>query len=167
MNRKKLSLILAGVIPVVIVVILISVVYLPRYFAPEPGYDFYFADHDEVNPYCDYSYELSRDEKLPEKIQQMCDSGVRILRYDVRRNEAEKVNCAKFDRQLITSSESPDGWQVKAGREVDSHLFFAHTDKDYDRKVLQGHNSAIKLNIEPEVAEDFLFLGWVKTNGQN
>ncbi|MEX0672648.1 MAG: hypothetical protein WDZ82_00395 [Candidatus Paceibacterota bacterium] len=119
--KNNVALLIALTLPVILIVAIVFVVYVPRVFAPEPQYDLLYGvpyDGPRVMGHCSFGYEVL-DGVLEQRITNSCDEGDEpealydLFVHRVADGENESIS---FDeaRQLTLDEnvEAPDGYSL-------------------------------------------------------
>jgi hypothetical protein len=168
--KRNLSLYLGLAIPVVMIILVVSSVYLPGLFI-KPQYSFLYATS---NSYANDHYIVSGEKLVDNKSYE--DKNIaanvilpetRLFFYDIEKNESREISFEEAEAFVLDSSnESPDGFEVENGRRGGGLFFSGYN--DYSEKFLVSGLTSKKLNIDLDrnysykSSYYFRFLGWIK-----
>lgn len=166
---KAYPLIIGLLVPVLMVVFIAASVFVPRLFAPPPGYDFIYSVSDGWRPDTDYVLHEGRiqamDMREPESKERY--SSVRLYRHYVKGNKSVEIFLDEARKLALSDApQSPDGFEIASGTQGSSFLFYSSSYSDYSTIYLKGHGVAQRLNIvkgaRPYYSySDFHFVGWI------
>lgn len=184
MKKENIPLVVGLAIPVILVVILGLVIYMPRLFI-EPQYDFIYA----VGDYPSYvnaatnqqiEYTVFNGELIKrvtpydreKKVYQTNDT--EFYRYDVSaKNNIRLADEDVMRVDLDTAKKSPDGFELNYGNDAEN-IFegIFGGGRDYSERVLEKGAVALPVNltgaggIDYSYRNDWHFIGWVVEKSQ-
>jgi hypothetical protein len=178
--RKNASLILGVSIPILMIILIISSIYLPGLFV-KPKFNFLYISGESGTYYHNQPLYIVENEKLlknkiitPEKQNNYYENyyydppkyNGKFYIYDVTKNEAREISFAMAQNLKIDSNKkSPDGFEVVYGSRSDGFFPFMYgPGNDYKTRYLKGQGLSKKLNLllEGEYSSYYNFIGWIK-----
>lgn len=169
-NKQNLPLILAFGAPVLMIIIVAAVIYLPNLYN-KPQYDFIYSQGSYYLGYTVINGKIAKVPPLPDQpkppVTPLNQDYPQLYYYDVQNNKSTAISLEQADNYNIDpSSISPDGYTVGYGNRADGFFpLFISSSVDYQSRYLQGHSTNRKLNLQNQpdyYANNFQFMGWVK-----
>ncbi len=168
-KKKNIPLIVALSIPVLMVVLIATSIYLPALFI-KPKTNFVYSVggiYCYPNRYFVSNGRIHEEEIKKPTENNSCrnDPEARLYYYDVERNASREITLDDATKLTVDDSlKSPDGFEIASGNHS-FDLFFFSGSSYYDRYLKKGAYSR-KLNVVSPVSYyDFKFIGWVR--GEN
>ncbi len=188
MNTKSLPLYIGLGIPVLMVLIIAGIAFIPGWFAPKPQYSFVYLAGGEGGGYSSYSPQYQvRDGKIvmfpptatpSPNMPVINQPPLKLYLYDVIKNEAREITLG--EAQLLTiddRNEAPDGYQYTysyGGGGGMMELMYDGVSRfngEARKYYLSGHNTKFEIKlIVPAATSSYSyygygnsprFLGWV------
>ena len=168
-KKKNIPLIVALSIPVLMIVLIATSIYLPAMFIKPKTNLIYSIGGD----YCyQNKYSVKNGKIIENEIKKPEDNNAcrnyreaRLFYYDVERNISREITFDEAARLVIDDSlKSPDGFEIVSGS-YGSDIFFFSGSSYYDKYLKKGAYSRRLNMIGPTSYYDFKFIGWVK--GEN
>lgn len=165
-TKENLPLIIGIALPVLLIAFVAGAIYLPRFFADPPQYDFVYATGD----YTIFDYYQVVDGKLTQVGGEM-NAPAEILGkpletynessffiYDIEKDEGRKISFDEArELNLDDDDESPDGYKIVQGS---SGGFLGPG--NWDKHFLKGHGLSRELDLNlGYYYYNFYFLGWI------
>ncbi len=171
MNKKNIPLIIALCIPVLMILVLAAVIYLPG-LGKKPAHNFIYMTGDNYYNYGQSKYLVSdgyiRENPsatiTPALYYKPVASDSRLFLYNVTTNIATELNIQQASQyRLDPSQASADGYKVERGNSNGDFLF-GSGGGDYNSWFIKGHNRSTKLNLKLNSTDyyNMQFLGWVE-----
>jgi len=165
--KKNIPLILGLSIPILMILFVAGIIYLPGLFI-QPKFNFLYATEDYYFPsyYSVKNGRLIKNNKAycPEFYKRKCTEP-RLYIYDITKNESKEISFSEAQRLTLNSnSRSPDGFEITCGRRTQSIFFiFVESSSDCSTRFIKGHNISKKLNLQLSKGRygSFRFLGWI------
>ena len=164
MKKNNLSLIFGISIPILMIVFVALSIYLPRFFAEDPQYDFlYYVTEDNYNSEANESYYTVRKGLInfvDNNSQENFEERSIIFRHDVSENNSYEISYEEASYiELEARDESPDGYELVNSYGGD----ILYIDISYDELFLKGHNISTEMKIFNSNIHfnQFNFLGWI------
>jgi hypothetical protein len=166
--KKHFTLIIGIAIPLVMILLVATSIYLPGFFV-QPEFNFLYVTGEDR--YWGYSYSvedgpLTREYNVPDDDFDTARSELRLFIYDVTHNESREVTFEEaVQLQLDPDKESPDGFEVTYGSRGENFLFMFGSYTDYNSQYLVGRGVSKKLDLDVGADNSyygsFKFLGWI------
>lgn len=166
MIRKHLPLILGFSIPLLMIIFLVLIIYLPGFFV-HPQYNFLYSINQGYYSKSNYLVENNRLVIQPNYYTNTYTdtSEPQLFIYDLTTSQAREVSLTEAQQLHLSSSTlSPDGFEIKHGSREDGFFpFFFYSGTDYNTLYIIGHNATEKLSISqsPNYYDSFKFIGWI------
>lgn len=162
--KKHFTLIVGISIPIVMILLVATSIYLPGLFT-QPKYNFlYVTDENRFGgeQYFVEGGKLIREYRELEEYEST-ESTPRLFIHDVVRDESREIPFEEAVQLRLDSDEkSPDGFSITYGSQGGSFLFWFGSYSDYDTQYIVGKGFSKKLDLENgSYYSDFGFLGWV------
>lgn len=180
MKKENLPLIIGLAIPVLMVIVLVAVIYLPRLYI-KPTYNFVFA----TGSYPTYQDNATKekteytviDGRLTKDISAIVyhfstyysENSPKFYRYNVTEKKTLPISDKEVMRlSLDPSQTSPDGFVLNYGTQVDNvfeGLFGGG--RDYSQHVLEKGSVSIPITLpltDDRYSSNFHFVGWIKNS---
>lgn len=164
MTKQPLTpLVLAIAVPALLIAFIIGSIYVPRFFAEKPQYDFLYTNdsywygvYDIVDGTIEFASNYRETRPLEDRVPPT------IYRYDVRTKTSEALSLADAQElQLTENPKAPDGYEVEnrySGGDIFSAVFGGSSSR-YRRSLRKG---AVNIPIEvSDLSYQFRFIGWV------
>ena len=178
MNKKDISLYIALSIPVLIVVVLALVIYVPRYTTKKPAYNFIYSRADDRYYPSSSEYSVRQGEITVETIPTpipapnerlmapVASQEPRLFLYDVSANSEKEISLEDAKQLTLDDSTiSPDGFTVERGGQGGGVFPFFMDNGDYNSLYLSKGSYNVRLNINSSDFNNSLynvrFIGWV------
>lgn len=161
MDKKNVPVVIGLAVPLLMILLIITAIYLPRIFAAAPMYDFVYSIGDQRK------YSISLDNgRLTVKDTSSLGSHVEQLRlfiYDVKSGDTREISVKEASELVLDASlKSPDGYTLEQdtlSRDMISGIFGYH---DRYRWYLTGHGTSRKIEVPNHLYRwSFRFIGWV------
>lgn len=167
--KENISLIIGLSIPVLMTLFVAGSIYLPRFFAEGPKYDFVYSTGGDYYKGVMIEGERIVEKEIPRPEEFIKDQNVKDLRlfiYDLKKGESKEITIEESEKlNLDFNTESPDGFEVVCGTEIRGFfIFFFDTGRNCDERQLIGKNVSKELNIrlsDDYYYDNFDFIGWV------
>ena len=176
-KKENLPLIIGLSLPVLMVIVLVAVIYIPRLYT-KPTYDFIYTVgsypvyyNSEPQEKIEY---MIIDEKLQKDISSLtvmpkyyADYTPNFYRYSVTENRSIPLSDEEVMRlKLDPSKKSPDGFVLNYGVEVDNVFegIFGEG-RDHSQRVLEKGSVSIPISIPSVIGRystNVFFVGWIK-----
>lgn len=170
-NRKKLFLIVAIAIQVMVILSLIGSIYIPKIFI-NPHEKFLYISMDDYNQ--SYRYQVKEGKLVKERNERKLGFYAARLPYgrqifyvyDLNTNKATEVSIEEAEKlTLDPNKQSPDGFEITClKREEGIFTLFLGPINDCKTRYLIGHGISKKLNLTLNALPanyNFRFIGWV------
>lgn len=162
--KKNLALIIALVLPILMLIFVIGLIYLPRTIL-HPHYNFLYATG--VDYYWPSQYIVKNNQLIKQSPPQpnQVHSNEELYLYDVRTDEITQINYATAEQfRLDPNPVAPDGFRIAHGA-GDSSFFslFFFSSPSYNTRFLQNgdYSKRLKLKLVGQFYNNFHFIGWV------
>jgi hypothetical protein len=168
--KKNLTLAFALVIPLLMIVSIIGIIYIPGLFT-QPHYNFLYVTNNTYYGTPQYSVSngkiikniISSEDQV---VNHWCmQKDMQIYLYDINTQSAKNISLEEAQRLTLDPSEtSPDGFVIKSNGDYNSSPlpFFGggSNSKDF---YLRGHGVTKKLHISLDnyCYNNLPFLGWI------
>ena len=184
MKKEHLPLVIGLSIPVLLVVVLAAIIYVPRLYL-KPQFDFVYATGSypsyvdrEGKIRVDYTVVNDRLVKMTVPVEISSDPQDRYY-YSLRESTppifyhydvSEQKNIPLSEAEVVAlhlnpAQEAPDGFKIGYGRDSDDIFESIFGGRDYSERVLTKGSVSIPLNLvkpgEQYYSSDFDFIGWV------
>ena len=173
LDKRKLPLIIAFSIPLLMIVLLAAFIYLPG-LGKKPKYNFLYMTGNSYYDINNGNFYVSRGRLVQNQPAGSSESlapsrppigPVRFYVYDVSKDLATEVSFLQAQNYTLDpSSTSADGYVVERGNYSGGDLFFGGGSRDYNTWFIKGHNRSRKLNLKLS-GQDYYnvqFLGWIE-----
>lgn len=168
-NKKNIPLYLALAVPLLMILVVVILVYLPG-IGKSPKINFLYATGDQITyDYYNRYYvsgnhlNVSQD-PVPNYQPSYNKKDVHFYIYDVIKKEASEISFNEAQQlNLDPSNISSDGYVVTNGSNNGGFPFGGPS--DYNSFYIRGHNRSQKLNLKlsgSNYYSNFRFLGWIK-----
>ncbi len=164
MKKNNLSLIFGISIPILMILFVALSIYLPRFFAEDPQYDFlyYVTDTHFTSEYPENYYTVRKGyiDFVDNNPEEDFEQRAMIFRHDVSENESYEISYEEArNLQLDASYESPDGYELVNSYGGD--IFYINV--NYDKVFLKGHNTSKEMHLFSKniYYDQFNFLAWI------
>jgi len=162
-KKGNIPLIIGLALPVVMILIVLTVVYLPSLFV-DPEYDFVYVSSDSYRLY--YNYQVDSEGRLSRRTgvssYDTSSSTDQMYLYDVSAEESERIDFERAIRfEYSTKSKSPDGYEFERNSGGGGFIFpisYYGSSRNY---VLKKGNSAKEISLETDRYQNVEFVGWV------
>ncbi len=173
LNKKNLPLYIALAVPVLMIVVVAAMIYLPG-IGKKPKINFLYMTGTYVYDYGYGSggYQVggghlvynppAANYNYPNTSQ---TGQVQFFVYDVTANQAREATLAEAQSYTLDpTNTSSDGYTVSQGNGNGGDFLFGGGGGDYSSWFIKGHNRAIKLNLKlsGSAYSNFRFLGWIE-----
>jgi hypothetical protein len=167
-NKKNIPLYIALAIPVLMILLVAALIYLPG-IGQKPRVNFLYMTGTYVYDYGYGSggYQVSGGHlvyNMPTNPSNYVQSGdANFYLYNVSTGQSQEVTLAQAESyNLDPSNVSSDGYTVQQGNASGGDFLFGSPSGDYTDWFIKGHNRAFKLNLKLVGSEysNFRFLGW-------
>ena len=168
-NKKNIPLYAALAVPVLMILIVAGMIYLPQ-LNQKPKYGFVYMSDNNSNYY--YGYQVQGDRlsyvaSPNDNLTNQSNIPPHFYLYDTARGEATELTLAQAQAYKLNPVQtSPDGYVVEQGNGSGGGFIFGSSSSDYSSWFLKGHNFSRKLNLKLVYSPygsyyNFRFLGWV------
>lgn len=169
-SKKNISLLVGMAIPIFMILLIASSIYLPSLFAPAPKFNFLYVKEDGYGGNHEYDIRNGELAKYEVKYPEHYTPGPSILFiHDVSANTDREVSFEEAQKlKLDASAKSPDGYEVVYGSsDYGFFPFFFSGGQDYNAMYLKGHNTSKKLELQSLSGKRYYyrgrrFLGWIR-----
>lgn len=174
--KKNLSLIVAILMPVLMVLFLVAVIYVPRIYN-HPQYDFVFVSGGNYNE--EY---IIQNGKLIARFNQSNIAPIektgpvipteqflaRLFVYDIKQDKATEVTLEQAQvMNFYSDVKSPDGYEVINGSSSYGFSLFGGYSQDFSTLFITGHGLNKKLNTPVFTSNRYdinlRFVGWINS----
>ncbi len=169
MNIKKNIALIVGVsIPILMIVLVAAVIYLPRLFY-HPAYNFLYATSDDF--YATQQYDVQDGKLIKKDVRRYGPSTpleeAKLYIHDVATNQNKEVSFSEAQQlNLDPDRQSPDGFEIVTGdHRGDFFPFSFSSDSDYCSRYISGHNVSRKLDLKRSsnaYCDGVKFIGWIQ-----
>ena len=177
-NKENLSLILAFAAPVIMILIVVAVIYIPNlYYKPQT--DFIYAESSY-----NHTYTVDSNGRVNETSQNSPKSippappvspapamppgsdYTQLYYYDIAKNTSTPIDLNAAQKYKLNGSvQSPDGYTIEYGSNSEGIFpIFISSSTDYNNRYIQGHGASRKLNLPVPnnfYGYNFQLIGWV------
>ena len=172
-NKQKLPLIIGLTIPIVMILVLGGIVYIPSLFV-HPQHDFLYTNNDDYYSGQEYSVVNGKLVVRPLTAEELKFRGTatppepKYYVHDVKTNSSREITLAAAQKLNLDSNHiSDDGYEIVRGGYGGDIFPFFYGSSDYDSYYLRGHRVNKKLNLQQVGYRgyyyyQFNFLGWIK-----
>ena len=167
-KKKNIPLIVALSIPVLMIVLIATSIYLPALFI-KPKTNFVYSVGGD---YCSQiRYSVKSGKIIENEIEKLENNyachyrDARLFYYDVERNTSREITLDETNNLTVDDSlKSPDGFEIVPGS-YSYDIFFFSGSSYYDKYLKKGAYSRKLNTIGSTSYYDFKFIGWVR--GEN
>ena len=169
--KKNLPLIAGLSLPVVMIIAVAAAIYLPRFYAPKPSYNFIYFSFGN-GPYAlNSTYTVvngrianPQNNYPPPIYNPTTVTAPQLYEYNAQSGKATPISFQQaYAFQLDPSATSPDGYQIVTGASGGFPLFQGGA--DLNSRYLKGHGTSFPLDLEyippGNNYSNFQFLGWI------
>ena len=165
--KGNISLIVGLSIPILMTIFVAGSIYLPRFFAEGPKYDFLYSTGGDY-----YKRIMIEGERIVEGevdrpgIPEYNVKDLKLFFYDLEKGESKEISIEDSEKLNIDfNKKSPDGFEITCGTEIRGFfIFFFDTGRNCDERWITGKNVSKQLNIQLSddyYYDNFNFIGWV------
>ncbi|UFX83177.1 hypothetical protein [Candidatus Absconditicoccus praedator] len=159
--KKNNALLLAISIPLLFLIFVLVLYFVPRYFA-SPSYDYVYFEADYSSSYF-YQVEdnkITLQERTNTRYSDSNNEKPTIYLHNIKENQSSKIDQEEAkDLNIISTDKSPDGFEfVSSMRGVNFFPLFVDTT---NKPVVKGKGSIFQQNIEADYY-NIEFLGWIE-----
>lgn len=175
-TKKNIPLIIGLALPVLMIIAVAISIYVPRLYTDKPHIDFLYLTGDAYFYGYGYPHYTVRDrtlekQELPEEVQREVSrisppiqrGDVRFFVHDVENNTSREISFEEAQKLKLESlQESPDGFSLVRGGQVNGVFPFFYNGQDTQEWYLRGHGVSYPVDVRQGTGYDSLhFLGWI------
>ena len=179
MKKENIPLVVGLAIPVLMVIALAAIIFLPRAYV-QPQYDFVYSTgdypvyiNDSDNTRTEYRVVNNTIEKdvTPDQSEQRFpryDAPPKFYRYSVAEQRSQELNSEELLSLTVDpAKESPDGFRLTYAREHDNFLEAFFGGRDRSQQVLAKGSVSIEVQLTTGAKSsnyywrDSGFIGWI------
>jgi hypothetical protein len=169
--KKNISLIVGISIPIVMIVLVATFIYLPGFFAPAPKHNFLYisnGDYWQMKSYDVQGQKIDiREINPPPKY--VPSGNVHFYIHDVKTDSDREITFEESQKlRLSDLPKSPDGYEVSHGARSGGGFFPFDYSRSYNNSFyLMGHSTSKKIHLSAVSSESyyssesFKFIGWL------
>lgn len=175
MNKKNIPLYIALAVPVLMILLVAGMIYLPG-LTKSPKYNFLYMSGSNSYYYGSREYSVNDGYLVHNELPTSTNpsyynygktSQPKFYVYDVAKGVSEEVSFAEAQKYKMDSSNtSVDGYIIQQGNSGGGGFLFGGISGEYNSWFIKGHNRSRKLNLKLNGPDyyNFQFLGWVTNN---
>lgn len=156
--KKNISLIIGISLPILLILIIVAVVYIPRVFM-KPVFNFLYVTGPSYSTYGKF-YVVNGDlsEKAPkDDYERIKFEKIQLFKYDVESKESYEITFQDArEFSLKAANNSPDDFSIERRRVGSS--FFSYSGSNYDLYLKKGSFSK-RLKVKGGIYKEFL--AWI------
>lgn len=169
-NKDLLTLLMALSLPVLLIIVLVTYLYLPSYFIkPKTNFIYYTSSYAPnnviytvLNDHLTFrppQYSGNSDKSTSQQNYQWPE----IYLYNVATHQKQKISFNEAQKYNLSIEEkSPDGFEIVSGTGGGGFFPFDYSSSDYYSRYLKKNGYSKKLNLDLSNSNNnFIFLGWV------